>query len=104
MNKLLVLVSGAIGYVLGSRAGRDRYEQIRSTAAKVKNDPRVQSKATHAADLAREKAPLVKEKMTSAAGAVAHKVTPGSSNGVESPLTPDNLAQQDSGYPQGDVP
>ncbi|MEU6715621.1 YtxH domain-containing protein [Nonomuraea sp. NPDC046802] len=32
----------AIGYVLGSRAGRERYEQIKRTAQRVADNPRVQ--------------------------------------------------------------
>ena len=32
MRKLTVLLSGAVGYVLGSRAGRERYEQIKAKA------------------------------------------------------------------------
>jgi hypothetical protein len=45
MKKLLVLVAGGIGYVLGTKAGRERYDQILSTFNKVKDDPRVQEKA-----------------------------------------------------------
>jgi hypothetical protein len=61
MKKLLVLVAGGVGYVLGTRAGRERYEQIKGAANRVRNDPRVQEKASHAADVAREKAPIVKD-------------------------------------------
>ena len=28
MRKMTMLVSGGVGYVLGARAGRERYEQI----------------------------------------------------------------------------
>ncbi|GAA3213351.1 YtxH domain-containing protein [Nonomuraea helvata] len=35
----------AIGYVLGSRAGRERYEQIKRTAQRVADNPRVQEVA-----------------------------------------------------------
>ncbi|GAA0265426.1 hypothetical protein [Cryptosporangium japonicum] len=41
-NKLLFLTGVGIGYVLGTKAGRERYEQIRRTAAKVKENPTVQ--------------------------------------------------------------
>jgi len=33
------------GYVLGSKAGRERYEQIRRAYAQAKDDPRLQSLA-----------------------------------------------------------
>ena len=40
--KVFKLATGlAIGYVLGSRAGRDKYEQIVATARKAQNHPAV---------------------------------------------------------------
>ena len=84
MKKLTLLVAGGVGYVLGARAGRERYEQIKRTATRVKDDPRVQEKAAQAADLAKDKAPVVKDKVATAASTAAgaastaaHKVTPG---------------------------
>ena len=107
MKKLLVLVAGGVGYVLGSRAGRERYEQIKKMATKVKEDPRVQDAAHQAADTAKAQAPVVKDKVASAASAAADKVKPsGSSNDadLEAQLNPDNVALQDNPYPQGDLP
>ena len=63
MRKLTILVAGGIGYVLGAKAGRERYEQIRGLADQVKNNPKVQETAHHAADAAREHAPQVKDKL-----------------------------------------
>ena len=45
-GKITLLVGGAVGYVLGSRAGRQRYEQIKSQAQTIWNNPKVQDKAT----------------------------------------------------------
>jgi hypothetical protein len=110
MKKLLSLaVAGVAGYVLGTKAGRERYEQIRGMAQDVKNDPRVQAQAHKAADLAREKAPVVKEKVAGAAGAAASKVTHSGSHAAQSSdledqLNPDNVALQDDPYPKGDLP
>ena len=107
MKKLTLLAAGFVGYVLGSRAGRERYEQIKKVATRVKDDPRVQEKATQAADLAKEKAPVVKDKVVSAATTAADKVTPsggGHSSDLEDQLNPDNVALQDNPYPQGDLP
>ncbi|MFI5429689.1 YtxH domain-containing protein [Aeromicrobium sp. UC242_57] len=42
MKKLTVLVAAAAGYVLGTRAGRERYEQIKDKATKAWNNPKVQ--------------------------------------------------------------
>jgi len=109
MKKLSLLTAGFVGYVLGSRAGRERYEQIKKVATRVKDDPRVQEKATQAADLAKDKAPVVKDKVAAAASTAADKVTP-SGNGsahrsdLEDQLNPDNVALQDNPYPQGDLP
>ncbi|MGA7228856.1 MAG: hypothetical protein WBZ40_12240 [Acidimicrobiia bacterium] len=36
-----MLVGGAIGYVLGARAGRERYEQIKRWASQVRKHPAV---------------------------------------------------------------
>ena len=41
-GKLLFVVGLGVGYVLGTRAGRRRYEQIRSVALKVWESPAVQ--------------------------------------------------------------
>lgn len=105
MKKLLLLVAGGIGYVLGTRAGRERYDQIAGLANKVKNDPRVQDVAHQAAETAKAQAPVVKDKVASAASTVADKVKPsGGSDDLEAQLNPDNVALQDNPYPQGDLP
>ncbi len=43
MAKLSFLVGFGAGYVLGARAGHERYEQIRRAYAHAKDDPRLQS-------------------------------------------------------------
>jgi hypothetical protein len=48
MRKLSFLSGLAIGYVLGARAGRERYEQIRKSARDLSQTPAVQ-KATRSA-------------------------------------------------------
>ena len=73
MKKLMLLIAGGIGYVLGSKAGRERYDQIRGAARKVKDNPTVQEKAHQVADVAREKAPVVTEKVKDAAAAAARR-------------------------------
>jgi len=116
MKKLMLLVAGGVGYVLGTRAGRERYEQIKRTAMRVKEDPRVQEKAHQAADVVKEtaqqKGPVVKDKVVSAAGTAADKVT-GSGNGdyrsdqsdLEDQLHPDSTTRQEGDpYPKGDLP
>jgi hypothetical protein len=104
MRKLTVLVAGGIGYVLGTRAGRERYEQIRGLAQQVKNNPKVQAKAHQAADAAREHAPVVKDKLTDAAETAASKVRPSGGTDASDQLHPDSTARQDHPYPQGNLP
>jgi hypothetical protein len=104
VKKLLLLAAAGVGYVLGTRAGRERYDQIKGTVNKLKNDPRVQEKAHQAVDTARHQAPLVADKVTSAAGAAAAKVTGSDASNAADRLNPDSTARQDQPYPQGDLP
>lgn len=60
-GKILILTGMAVGYVLGARAGRERYEDIKSAANRLWNDPRVQTKVEAAEDFAKDKAPEVAE-------------------------------------------
>jgi gas vesicle protein len=65
-GKLTFLAGLGVGYVLGARSGRERYEQIAGRAQQLWRDPRVQEKAEQAQQLAKEKAEqaqqLAKEK------------------------------------------
>ncbi len=45
MAKLSFLAGFGAGYVLGARAGRERYEQIRRAWEHAKDDPKLQSLA-----------------------------------------------------------
>jgi hypothetical protein len=71
MKKLTMLVAFAAGYVLGARAGQERYRQIMGTVDKVRQDPRVQEKTQQAVDVAKQQAPLVADKVTTAATSAA---------------------------------
>jgi hypothetical protein len=69
MSKLSLSVAGAVGYVLGARAGRGRYEQIVEVSRRVWNDPRVQEATTQvqsrASDTVRSAVPVVSAKVRS---------------------------------------
>lgn len=78
MKKIPLLIAGAVGYVLGTKAGRGRYEQIKSGAQKVAENPRVQA-ATHKAQetvatQAAAAADVAKDKVSGVASAAADKV------------------------------
>ena len=66
-KKSMLLVAGAAGYVLGTRAGRERYEQIKEQADRLMNNPKVRDAASQVQDVVAEKAPIVKEKVADAA-------------------------------------
>ena len=74
MKKLTLLAAGAVGYVLGTRAGRERYEQIKAGASKIASDPRVRSKAADAGHAIKEQAPVVKDKVVDAASTAKDKM------------------------------
>lgn len=67
MKKLTLLAGLGVGYVLGARAGRERYEQIRSQAQKLSANPKVRSATSKAQD-------TVTTQAGAAASAVADKV------------------------------
>ncbi|MBC7632922.1 hypothetical protein [Aeromicrobium sp.] len=85
IKKTAVLIIGAAGYVLGAKAGRGRYEQIKTQADKVWNNPKIQRVASDAQDLAAEKA-------TAAAGKASSSVPSGTSS--DAPRANVNLTDQ----------
>jgi hypothetical protein len=55
-GKLKLLAGVGIGYVLGTRAGRQRYDQMVNKAQSLWRDPRTQAKVHQAKDVAADKA------------------------------------------------
>jgi hypothetical protein len=86
-GKIALLVGAAAGYVLGTRAGRERYDQMVSKAQSTWNNPKVQKKANQAQDFAKEKAPEVQHKVSEAAShaASAAKDKVGKSSDADAP-------------------
>lgn len=78
VKKLPLLLAGGVGYVLGAKAGRERYEQIRAQAQKIAGNPKVQDVAHRAQDAvatqAATAAEAAKDKVTDAASTAADKV------------------------------
>ncbi|MBT2874049.1 YtxH domain-containing protein [Streptomyces cellulosae] len=55
MRYRLTFVAGAVlGYVLGTKAGRERYEQMKRTALQLAQNPAVRNTAETAAQQSRE--------------------------------------------------
>ena len=67
MRRIILLVGVAIGYILGAKAGRERYEQLADQASKVWTDPRVQSKVEDVKEQAPQVASSLGDKAKSAA-------------------------------------
>ena len=57
-TRLGFIAGAAFGYVLGARAGRQRYEQIKNRAEAAWADPRVQDQVATATEVAKDKAAL----------------------------------------------
>lgn len=60
-GKLLFVAGAAVGYVLGTRAGRKRYDQMKATALKVWESPGVQKQVNAVEDFVAEKVGEVPE-------------------------------------------
>jgi hypothetical protein len=52
--KLTFVVGVALGYVIGTRAGRERYEQIKKSARELSQNPAVRNAAESAAQTSRQ--------------------------------------------------
>lgn len=87
MSKIALVLAAGGGYVLGARAGRERYEQIKNQATRLWRDPRVEDARSQARQAASEAGAQAKDKATQAGSqvkdAVAEKVS--SSSGAQSP-------------------
>ncbi|MFD3513951.1 YtxH domain-containing protein [Streptomyces sp. NPDC058657] len=75
MRYRLTFVAGlALGYVLGTRAGRERYEQIRKSARRISQNPAVRNTAESAAQSGREFAGKALHTVTEKMGDVGDRV------------------------------
>lgn len=82
LGKISIAVAGgAIGYVLGAKAGRERYDQIKDQANRIWHDPRVQQKASQAGE-------AVKDGASQAADTVKDGAVRAKDKIVESDKTP----------------
>ncbi|MBX3100598.1 MAG: YtxH domain-containing protein [Salinibacterium sp.] len=74
-GKILLVVGIGIGYVLGTRAGREKYDQMKAAAQKLWNDPRVQKQVNNAEGFVKDKAPDVAEFLSDSAKKVVSQVS-----------------------------
>jgi len=100
MSKLSLVLVGGVGYVLGTRAGKDRYAEIKSRATGLWQDPKVQEKKSQATDLVKQKAPKVQEKVTDVAAKATGNGKRAVGHGTESEAS---VAASVSGTSDGDL-
>lgn len=74
-GKLLFAAGLATGYVLGSKAGRQAYERIKSQASDIWESPAVQKTVSQAGTLAKETASTAQNKVSSALGHATEAVS-----------------------------
>ncbi len=100
MSKILLVAAGAAGYVLGARAGRERYEEIVELSQRAWTNPKVQRATSDVQQRAREQAPVVGEKISGAARKATDTVqSKVSSSNSGAPTSNPNIVG-----PQGDLP
>src|ERR687890_515624 len=95
MRGKLMFISGlAAGFVLGSRAGREKYEEIRANAQKVWEHPTVQEAAGVAQAQANKLYTEGKDKLGSSK--LGEKISSGSSSGSSTTSTSDTTLTSSS--------
>lgn len=67
-NRLSFVVGVAVGYVLGARAGRERYEQLRKAAQQIAQNPAVQDAVRNTRHAVGSAATRVGDTLATAAG------------------------------------
>ena len=67
MSKLSFLAGAAVGYLLGARAGRKRYEQITDRANRAWSSDPVQAKVDAARQAVKKQTPVIADKVGEAA-------------------------------------
>ena len=84
MGKLTTVIALGAGYVLGTRAGRERYEQIKRAAASAAQRPEVQQVRDRLKTVAGDKLQAGTGRVTQRTAGVTGKLHPSRSNGTVS--------------------
>lgn len=84
-GKILLVVGLGVGYVLGSRAGREKYDELVGKVQKFWNDPRVQTQVGNAQDFVKEKAPDVADFLSNTVKKAAPKASTAKTSAARKP-------------------
>ena len=107
MGKAAFVFGVAVGYVLGARAGRQRYEQIKGQASRVWNSDPVQQRVGDATQAVKEQAaPFVTEKLGDAMKTVSQSMRNSSATAKIPPRTeklPENVYRGTDGKLHADL-
>lgn len=79
----VLLVGLGVGYVLGARAGRERYDQIVERVSGVWDDPRVAKARRDAARYAREQGPVLVDRAQALGNRAQEKVRSAGKSAVD---------------------
>lgn len=74
-KKLLFVAGAALGYVVGTRTGRQGYEKLKTQAGAVWQKPAVQDGLTRAEAFVEEKVPVVGSTVSQAVKTAADSIT-----------------------------
>jgi hypothetical protein len=99
-GKILFVAGLGLGYVLGTRAGREKYDELKTAALKVWNDPRVQKQVDAVEDFVKDKAPEVAEFVSDGAKTIVDKVA----GKVPAPKKPATTRTSTAAKPSGSSP
>jgi hypothetical protein len=89
MGKLGVALGVAVGYVLGARAGRERYEQIAASARQIMDKPQVKRVVESAPETAQARVEQIANKAADAVHTAGDRVAP---NDAAAPAAPSGNA------------
>ncbi len=74
-GKILLAAGIGIGYVLGTRAGREKYDKMKAALDTLWNDPRVQKRVDDAQEFVKDRAPDVAEFLADGAKKIVSQVS-----------------------------
>ena len=85
-SKVIFITGAGLGYLLGTRAGREQFEKIKNWSLSVWEDPRVQAQVNgfevRATDFAKTEGAALKDKVTETVKSVVDSVKDGNGENV----------------------